>query len=290
MPHGWQYGWLHHAATGCADHQYVSGGGDGVPESQLRPPCAKAAVPEHLPQRGRMRHRTARDIAAADFGHRMPGLPFTHAGQARHLDHCRQAAGGACQSCANRCQLPRPVLVVFRRHPPVCTATSPKCTLPRMPLWLGARRNAEGSQACAAAAAGSASFCPANAGPATCGTRPRRGVCRSVYQPCKQDPGYRAMSSPNLEAEMGFSSRLLVPRSVRRAMHPGRAVKRAVTPTVVKKASRAMHPVDNAVYSMQRSVATTIRSGRKRRARVYHHGNCPISHRSPEAAARCKNP
>jgi len=30
-------------------------------------------------------------------------------------------------------------------------------------------------------------------------------------------------------------------KAVRRAVHPGRAVKRAVTPKVVKKASRAMH-------------------------------------------------
>lgn len=50
---------------------------------------------------------------------------------------------------------------------------------------------------------------------------------------------------------MGFFSRLFVPRSVRRAMHPGRAVKRAVTPKAVRKASRALHPVDNAVYSMR---------------------------------------
>ncbi len=64
---------------------------------------------------------------------------------------------------------------------------------------------------------------------------------------------------------MGFFSRLFVPRSVRRAVHPGRAVKRAITPKAVKKASRALHPVDNAVYSIQRSAATAIRSGRKRR-------------------------
>jgi hypothetical protein len=89
---------------------------------------------------------------------------------------------------------------------------------------------------------------------------------------------------------MGFFSRLLVPRGVRRAMHPGRAVKRAVTPKVVKKARRAMHPVDNAVYSVQRSVATSIRSGPKPGARVYRHGNCPVKHRSPGAAAKCRNP
>ena len=45
---------------------------------------------------------------------------------------------------------------------------------------------------------------------------------------------------------------------------PAAAVKRAVTPKVVKKASRALHPVDNAVYSIQRSAATAIRSGRKK--------------------------
>jgi hypothetical protein len=89
---------------------------------------------------------------------------------------------------------------------------------------------------------------------------------------------------------MGFFSRLLVPRSVRRAMHPGRAVKRAVTPKVVKRATRVMHPIDNAAYSIQRSVATSVRSGRKRKAHVYRHGNCPIKHRSPEAAAKCRNP
>jgi hypothetical protein len=88
---------------------------------------------------------------------------------------------------------------------------------------------------------------------------------------------------------MGFFSRLLVPRRTRRAMHPGRAVMRAVTPKPIKKARRALHPIDNAVYSMQRSVATTIRSGRKGKARIWHHGSCPINHRSPEAAARCRN-
>jgi hypothetical protein len=89
---------------------------------------------------------------------------------------------------------------------------------------------------------------------------------------------------------VGFFSRLLVPRSVRRAMHPGRAVKRAITPKAVKKARRALHPVDNAVYSVQRSAATAIRSGDKRKAPVFGHGNCPVRHRSAEAAAKCRNP
>src|ERR1017187_9428220 len=89
---------------------------------------------------------------------------------------------------------------------------------------------------------------------------------------------------------VGFFSRLLVPRSMRRAVHPGRAVKRAVTPKAVKKARRALHPVDNAKYSVQRSVATTIRSDRKRKARVWRHGNCPVNHRSPETADLCRSP
>ena len=59
---------------------------------------------------------------------------------------------------------------------------------------------------------------------------------------------------------MGFLSRLFVPRSVRRAVHPVRAVKRATTPKAVKKATRAMHPLDNAIYGVERSVATSLRS------------------------------
>jgi hypothetical protein len=93
-----------------------------------------------------------------------------------------------------------------------------------------------------------------------------------------------------LGLRVGFFSRLLVPRSVRRAMHPGRAVKRAMTPKAVKRARRALHPIDNAVYSMERSAATAIRSGRKRKAPVFRHGNCPVHHRSAEAAVKCRNP
>jgi hypothetical protein len=92
---------------------------------------------------------------------------------------------------------------------------------------------------------------------------------------------------------MGFLSRLLVPRGVRRAMHPVRTVKRAATPKAVKKARRALHPVDNIVYGAERQVITSLRSGRRRRRKsrgpVYRHGSCPVAHRSPEAAAKCRN-
>jgi hypothetical protein len=89
---------------------------------------------------------------------------------------------------------------------------------------------------------------------------------------------------------MGFLSRLLIPRSVRRAAHPVRAVKRTVTPKSIKKAKRALHPIDNVIYSMERSAATTIRSGRKPKAPVFQHGSCPVKHRTADAAARCRNP
>lgn len=81
---------------------------------------------------------------------------------------------------------------------------------------------------------------------------------------------------------MGFLSRLLIPRGMRRAAHPGRAVERAVTPKAIKRASRAMHPLSNAVYGVERSVNT------KSRSPVYHHGTCSVNHRSQEAAAKCR--
>jgi hypothetical protein len=98
---------------------------------------------------------------------------------------------------------------------------------------------------------------------------------------------------PKLGGAVGLLSRLLVPRSVRRAMHPVRSMKRAATPKVVRKAGRALHPADNIVYGAEREVITSLRSGRKRRrkgrAPVYRHGSCPVAHRSREAAAKCRN-
>lgn len=90
---------------------------------------------------------------------------------------------------------------------------------------------------------------------------------------------------------VGFLSRLLVPRSVRRAIHPVRTVKRAVTPKPIKQARRALHPVSNATYAVERDIATALRgkSRRKPPAPVYRHGNCPVRHRTPEAAAKCRN-
>ena len=84
---------------------------------------------------------------------------------------------------------------------------------------------------------------------------------------------------------MGFLTRIFIPRSVRRAVHPGRAVKRAVTPRSIKRVRHAMHPVSNATYGVTRSLNTKRRTASK--SPVFHHGTCTVNHRSAEAAARC---
>jgi hypothetical protein len=85
---------------------------------------------------------------------------------------------------------------------------------------------------------------------------------------------------------MGFLTRLFVPRGVRRALHPARTVKRAVTPKSVKRARRAMHPISNATYSLERSLTT--KRGRTSKAPVYRHGTCTVQHRSAAAAQKCR--
>jgi len=71
----------------------------------------------------------------------------------------------------------------------------------------------------------------------------------------------------------------------------GRAVKRAVAPKAVKRARLALSPIDNLQYSVERSIATSLRSGRRKKGRapVFRHGSCAINHRAREAAARCRN-
>ncbi len=86
---------------------------------------------------------------------------------------------------------------------------------------------------------------------------------------------------------MGFFSRLLIPRKARRLAHPGRAVKRKITPRPLKRISHAVHPFSNATYSVQRSLNT--KHQRRSHKPVYMHGSCPIRHRTPQAAARCRN-
>ena len=84
---------------------------------------------------------------------------------------------------------------------------------------------------------------------------------------------------------MGYFTRMLVPRGVRRAVHPVRSVKRAVTPNVVKRARRALSPVGNAMYSVERKLNTKAR--RRTTATTYIHRNCTVKHRTYEAAEKC---
>ena len=71
----------------------------------------------------------------------------------------------------------------------------------------------------------------------------------------------------------GLFSGLFMVRSVRGAAHAGRAVKRAVTPKSIKRARRAMHPVSNAAYSLERSLSTKPRPASS--GAVYRHESCP---------------
>lgn len=53
-------------------------------------------------------------------------------------------------------------------------------------------------------------------------------------------------------------------------------------------------PAGNDVYSIERSVTTLVRSGRKRRKTTrttleWRHGNCQVKHKSKAAATKCRN-
>ena len=85
---------------------------------------------------------------------------------------------------------------------------------------------------------------------------------------------------------MGMLSRMLVPRSVRRAVNPVRTVKSAMTPGPVKQLRRALNPIDNAIYGLERALNTKPR--RRSPAPTYRHGACEVRHRTPEAAQTCR--
>lgn len=81
---------------------------------------------------------------------------------------------------------------------------------------------------------------------------------------------------------MGFLSRALVPRGVRRATHPVRTVKRAATPKTVKQIQHAAHPIDNAIYGVERSLNT------KRNAGAEQEGNSTADARVQRPEKRAK--
>lgn len=90
---------------------------------------------------------------------------------------------------------------------------------------------------------------------------------------------------------MGFITRRLIPRKVRRLAHPVRAAKRAIYPKPLKQAINIVsifrNPVSSGVYAVERSVFTKSKK-RSAPARTYQHGCCVIKHRSKEAAMKCR--
>jgi len=70
---------------------------------------------------------------------------------------------------------------------------------------------------------------------------------------------------------MGLLTRALVPRGIRRAAHPVRTAKSAVTQRPIKQARPALNPIDNGIYSIERGLNTKPRkrsSGSRARERL----------------------
>jgi hypothetical protein len=75
---------------------------------------------------------------------------------------------------------------------------------------------------------------------------------------------------------------------MRRATHPEHAVAQAAAPEAVEVANGAPRPAVGAAHVMP-STAATIEPTANGSPGVWHHDNCKINHRSPEAAAKCRN-
>lgn len=102
---------------GNSDGQHVPGSGDGEPEHRSRPRRAHPTRRDRPPQRCSVRHRAARDAAAADLGNPVPGPPITRAAQARQPDNHRHVGRCALKPGVDLSQPPSPVRVILRRHP-----------------------------------------------------------------------------------------------------------------------------------------------------------------------------
>ena len=88
---------------------------------------------------------------------------------------------------------------------------------------------------------------------------------------------------------MGFFSRLPIPRGMRRATHPEHVATQAAAPETVEVANGASHPAAAAAPVVQSAAAATLEPAANGSAGVWHHDNCKVNHRSPEAAAKCRN-
>lgn len=95
---------------------------------------------------------------------------------------------------------------------------------------------------------------------------------------------------------MGFISRRLVPRRVRRAIHPVRTAKRAVyraaVPRSVRRtvstARKVAHPVSAVGYAAEKALFGPHRRRPSRTGTSAAYGTCGVRHRSPRTAANCR--
>jgi hypothetical protein len=75
---------------------------------------------------------------------------------------------------------------------------------------------------------------------------------------------------------------------MRRATHPEPAVTPAATLEAVEVAHPAPRPASNG-HPAQHPAAVTTQAEANGKAGVWRHGDCPVNHRSAEAAAKCRN-
>jgi len=87
---------------------------------------------------------------------------------------------------------------------------------------------------------------------------------------------------------MGFFSRLPVPRGRRRAAQPAQAAAEAAAPAAVEEAHHAPRAAANG-HAVQHAAAATIQAEANGNGGAFRHGDCPVNHRSAEAAAKCRN-
>jgi len=88
---------------------------------------------------------------------------------------------------------------------------------------------------------------------------------------------------------MGFLSRRLIPRGIRRVAHPVRAIRRELTPRPIKQIRRATSPVSNAIYGVERKIFTKRKNSNSGTSKPIHtHDGCSIEHRTSDAAQKCR--
>lgn len=95
---------------------------------------------------------------------------------------------------------------------------------------------------------------------------------------------------------MGFVTRRLVPRRIRRAIHPVRTAKRAAyratVPRSVRRtvstARKVAHPVRTAGYAAEKAIFGPHNRRSSRTGTSAAYGICGVRHGSPRTAANCR--